>query len=473
MRSQDDQHPMSDRPGVRPVRPLGAASRRSRSDQARSTLRQDRTIALADRCSWPHTARMSPDVVAQANDVVARLALQLVMSTDDDLDDTIVDVLRSLGHLEDADRAYITMYEDDGSFRNSHEWCRPGVESHQETIHDLRASDFPWSVGLAERGEVLTAATLEDMPDEGLAEKTSFGRFGVKSVLQVPMRVHGRLRCLIGFNHLREARRWSDETVAIVSAIADAIAVVLARRDTDRAIRQARDEAQRASRAKDEFIARMSHELRTPLHAILGFAELLRLETSSDTAAASIDQIESSGRRLLTFVEDLLDIGRVASGEHKVAVGPLPLRFAVERALVEQRSIAATRGVKVVLSGSLNGVVVRADDHMLRKVLNNLVSNAIKYGSSGGLIEIDAFVADGACRLTVRDHGDGIAPDQIERAFGSFVRLGEDQTGEPGMGVGLTMSRSYMEQMGGALELESTLGEGTTAVVTLPMSLDV
>jgi len=92
---------------------------------------------------------MSPDVVdsrkSDTTDIVARLALQLVMSTDDDLDDTIVEVLRSLGTLDDADRAYITMYEDNGTFRNSHEWCRPGVESHQETIHNLYARDFPWS----------------------------------------------------------------------------------------------------------------------------------------------------------------------------------------------------------------------------------------------------------------------------------------------------------------------------------------
>ena len=419
---------------------------------------------------------MSPEraqVVDSVNDVVARLALQLVMSSDDELDDTIVDVLRSLGRLEDADRAYITMYEDDGTFRNSHEWCHPGIESHQETIHNLHSSDFPWSVGLAKDGKVLNAATLDEMLPDGIAEYRSFSPFGVKSVLQVPMHVRGKLRFLIGFNHMREPRRWSATTVEVVTAIADAIAVVLSRRDTERDIRAARDQAERASRAKDEFIARMSHELRTPLHAILGFAELLRLEATSETAASSIDQIEASGRRLLPFVEDLLDIGRVASGEHRMSLGPIPLRFAVERALVELGSIAATRGVKLVLGASLNGVVVRADEHMVRKVLNSLVSNAIKYGWSGGSVELEAFVADGRCRLTVRDHGPGIAAAQIDQAFGSFVRLGDDQTGESGMGIGLTMSRSYVEQMGGTLELESTVGEGTTAVMTLPVSLAV
>ncbi len=426
------------------------------------------------------TYRMVPDVVAvatvarsESTDVVARLALQLVMSSDDDLDETIVDVLRTLGTLDDADRAYITMYEDDGTFRNSHEWCRPGVESHQDTIHNLAVADFPWSVGLAERGEVLNAAALDDMPDEGLAEKISFGRFGVKSVLQVPMVMRGRLRFLIGFNHLRESRRWTAETVDIVTAIAGAIGVVLARRDSDREIRAALDVAERASRAKDEFIARMSHELRTPLHAILGFAELLRLETTSEAASASIDQIDQSGRRLLTFVEDLLDIGRVASGEHAVSLGPIPLRFAIERALIEHRSIAATRGVKLVIGASLNGVVVRADEHMLRKVLANLVSNALKYAWQGGIVEIDAFVVDGLCRLTVRDAGPGISPDEIERAFQSFVRLGDDQMTEPGMGIGLTMSRNYVEQMRGTLELHSSLGEGTTAVVTLPIAHEI
>jgi signal transduction histidine kinase len=411
--------------------------------------------------------------VGEGTDLVARLALQLVMSSDDDLDETIVDVLGNLCALGDADRAYITMYEPDGTFCNSHEWCRPGVASHQEVIRDLHIRDFPWSVDLASRGEVMNTPVLDELPDEAAAERESFGRFHVKSVLQVPVLLHGRLRFLVGFNHLREHRRWSDETVSIVSAIGEAMGAVLSRRDTDREIRAARDEAERANRAKDEFIARASHELRTPLHAILGFAELLRFETPSETATESIEQIERSGRRLLTLVEDLLDLGHAAAGEQTVSLGSVPLQFAVERSLMGQRSIAATRRVKLVVGASLHGVVVRADARMLRKVLDNLLSNAVTYGWSGGIVEIDAFVADGVCRLTITDRGPGLTPSEIEAAFGSFVRLGPDQVSESGIGIGLTMSRAYVEQMHGTLELQSEVGAGTTAVVTLPLALSV
>lgn len=410
--------------------------------------------------------------VIASNDVIARVALRLVMATDDELDEVIVETLRTIGQLEGADRAYITQYNTDGTFRNSHEWCANGIESHQETIHNLLSSDFPYSVAIAERGEILNVGELGEFLPDGQAEYDSFVRFGVHSVLQVPMLVNGRLNSLIGFNHMGSARRWSEQTIEIVSAVADAICVALFRRESDRAIRQARDEAERANRAKDEFLSRVSHELRTPLHAILGFTELVRLEQQSETSISSLDQIEESGKRLLTFVEDLLDIGRVASGDLEMVLGPIPLRFAVERALDEHRSVAATKGVKLQLGAGLDDLVVRADEARLTQVLDNLVSNALKYGASGGVISVDAGAVSGTtCRLTVRDDGPGLTPEQIDQAFGSFMRLGAERAGEPGMGIGLTLSRSFVEQMHGTLELDSSPGAGTTAVVTLPLAL--
>jgi signal transduction histidine kinase len=405
-------------------------------------------------------------------DVIARVALRLVLATDDELDEVIVETLRTIGQLEGADRAYITQYNDDGTFRNSHEWCADGIVSHQDTIHNLLASDFPYSVAIAERGQILNVGELGEFLPDGQAEYDSFVRFDVHSVLQVPMLVNGRLNSLIGFNHMRSARRWSEQTIEIVSAVADAICVALFRRESDRAIRQARDEAERANRAKDEFLSRISHELRTPLHAILGFTELVRLEQQSETSIASLDQIEESGKRLLTFVEDLLDIGRVASGELQVALGPIPLRFAVERALDEHRSIAATRGVKLVLGPGLADVVVRADEARLAQVLANLVSNALKYGAPDGSVVVDAkATSPTTCRITVTDDGPGLTAEQIDQAFGSFIRLGAERAGEPGMGIGLTLSRAFVEQMHGTLTLDSAPGRGTTAIVTLPLSL--
>ncbi|MEX1106329.1 MAG: GAF domain-containing sensor histidine kinase [Ilumatobacteraceae bacterium] len=406
--------------------------------------------------------------------MVARVALRLVASPADELDEVIVDALRTIGGLEGADRAYITMLDDDGAqFRNSHEWCAPGIESQQTAIGTLPTADFPWSLALALGGSVLNVGSLDELPPEASAEHASFGRFGVRSILQIPMPVNGRLRGIVGFNHVREARDWSTSTIELVESIAGAIAVALLRRDADLEVRRARDEAERAARTKDELLSRVSHELRTPLHAILGFAELVRLEQLSTAARASLDQIEVSGRRLLRLVDDLLQIGMIASGGLQASLGPVPLRFAIDDALVEQRSVAATRGVRMVLGPGVDGVVVRADPGLLAHVIDGLVSNALQHGSSGRVVEIDAERVGADCRITVRDEGPGLAADEIDQAFTTFTRLGAERAGEPGMGVGLTVVRSLAESMNGAVHLESTPGVGTTAVVVLPLALDV
>ena len=227
-------------------------------------------------------------------------------------------------------------------------------------------------------------------------------------------------------------------------------------------------EAQSASQAKSQFLSRTSHELRTPLNAILGFAQLLELDLKDGPQAEQVGHILVAGRHLLGLIDEVLDIARIESGEMKLepaaqALPPLVLEL---RELVEP--LANQHRITIHVGDSLSGLAMLADRRRLRQVLLNLLSNAIKYNRVGGEVYLEAKRQGERIRLTVRDTGPGIAPEQLSRLFTPFDRLDAEQGPVQGTGLGLAVSRQLALCMGGDLEARSTLGDGSTFSLLLP-----
>jgi PAS domain S-box-containing protein len=240
---------------------------------------------------------------------------------------------------------------------------------------------------------------------------------------------------------------------------------------------QARDIAVRADRAKSEFLSRMSHELRTPLNAVLGFAQLLEMADLELEDAESVAFIMRGGRHLLDLINDVLDIARIESGRLSLSLEPVGLPEVVSDSIDLIRPAAAARSLTLDVA-PMRGLFVAADRQRLMQVLVNLLSNGVKYNRDGGRISIGcAPVALGEApgpaqhgwlRLSVADTGGGIADDQLQDVFTPFERLGAERTGVEGTGIGLSLSKTLVEAMGGQLGLTSTVGEGSTFYVDLP-----
>jgi PAS domain S-box-containing protein len=228
--------------------------------------------------------------------------------------------------------------------------------------------------------------------------------------------------------------------------------------------RIARELADRANRAKSEFLSRMSHELRTPLNAILGFAQLLKMDEPRPDQERGVDQINKSGRHLLHLVNEVLDIAKIEAGKMRLSPEPIQLEAVVKEALELIRPLAEARHISLSFEAtSKDDPSVLADQQGLRQVLLNLLSNAVKYNREGGEIAVTIRTTqDGHLRLQVKDTGQGIAPEKIGRLFVPFDRLDMEAVEQEGTGLGLALSKGLMEAMGGRIGAESMFGEGST-----------
>ncbi|WOB08471.1 PAS domain S-box protein [Piscinibacter gummiphilus] len=235
--------------------------------------------------------------------------------------------------------------------------------------------------------------------------------------------------------------------------------------------------ALRANAAKTQFLSRMSHELRTPLNAVLGFAQLLALDTAhplTPAQRARVDHISQAGSHLLAMINDVLDLSRIESGGVSLMPAVVPVYVVVSEAISLVVNAAAQAGVTITVDRSARDLAapttcVRADHLRLRQVLVNLLSNAIKYNRSGGTVILRWPVApDGQVLLQVQDSGIGLSAAQQEHLFEPFNRLGIERSGIEGTGIGLVITQRLLQVMGGRLSVESTLGVGSCFTASLP-----
>jgi PAS domain S-box-containing protein len=256
--------------------------------------------------------------------------------------------------------------------------------------------------------------------------------------------------------------------VAVVEDVADQLRL--------QASEQARQRAEEANRAKNEFLSRMSHELRTPLNAMIGFAQLLGMDRDPAPAPHQqewVRQIQRAGWHLLELINETLDLSRIESGSVSLALEPLDMPALAEAALGLVASAAGQRGIQIEVAAEPGVPAALGDAMRLRQVLTNLLTNAIKYNRPGGSVRVQvARAGDAAVRVSVSDTGLGMDAVQLERLFQPYNRLGREHSGIEGTGIGLVIAQGLLDLMGGSMTVESQLGVGSTFTFTLPATHD-
>src|SRR6266542_3699779 len=244
------------------------------------------------------------------------------------------------------------------------------------------------------------------------------------------------------------------------------------RKQAEHALEQAKEVADRANHAKSEYLSRMSHELRTPLNAILGFAQLLEMDGLQGEQGESLGHILSAARHLRALINEVLDIAAIEAGRLPLSVEPVAVAEVIGEAVELMRPLADQHGVLLVGSSTAAcDDFVLADRQRLKQILLNLLSNGVKYNREGGSVRVVCEPGvDGRFRIEVADTGPGIPDEAVDLLFVPFERLSASLTGVEGTGLGLPLSQRLAHAMGGSLGVATTVGQGSTFWIELPVA---
>lgn len=269
--------------------------------------------------------------------------------------------------------------------------------------------------------------------------------------------------------HVHELADIKHDSAGNIATMTGTVQDITDRKVAEEELIAARDEAERANKAKSSFLSSMSHELRTPMNAILGFGQLLAADSDlSEDNADSAREIVKAGQHLLELINEVLDLSRIESGKTGLSIESISLKSIIDECLPIAKSLARKRGIEIQAS-LLDSCHARADRTRVKQVILNLLSNAVKYNKDAGAIEIIVEEApDSRIRISVTDTGPGIPEEYLDEVFEPFNRLDANQGDVEGTGIGLTISKKIIEQLGGEIGVESELGEGSKFWVELP-----
>ena len=342
-------------------------------------------------------------------------------------------------------------------------------------VEALRAVPLRKGEGLMGRAaEMREPIQIPDITQPGAYQSSvrdTLIRFGYRALLSVPLLREDQIIGSLSFNR-KAPGEFPPEVVDVLKTFATQSALAIQNARLFREIGDKSRQLETASRHKSEFLANMSHELRTPLNAIIGFSEVLAERMFGDVNAKQAEYLQDileSGRHLLSLINDILDLSKIEAGHMELESADFHLPTAIDNALILVRERATRRGITLGSTIDESLGLIRGDERKVKQVLLNLLSNALKFTPEGGRIDVDAGLHDGVAEVSVADTGVGIAPADEEAVFEEFRQVGAAERKAEGTGLGLPLSRKFVELHGGKIWVQSEVGRGSTFTFTLPV----
>jgi signal transduction histidine kinase len=342
-------------------------------------------------------------------------------------------------------------------------------------VEALRAAPLRKGEGLMGRAvEMREPVQVPDITQPGAYQSSARDtliRFGYRAVLSVPLLREDQIIGSLSFTR-KAPGDFPPEVVDVLKTFATQSALAIQNARLFREIADKSAQLEAASRHKSEFLANMSHELRTPLNAIIGFSEVLAEKMFGDVNAKQAEYLQDileSGRHLLSLINDILDLSKIEAGHMELEPADFDLPGAIDNALTLVRERATRRGITLGRTIDERLGIVHGDERKVKQVLLNLLSNALKFTPEAGRIDVGGRLDGEVAEVSVADTGVGIAPADQEAVFEEFRQVGAAERKAEGTGLGLALSRKFVELHGGKIWVQSEPGRGSIFTFTLPV----
>jgi signal transduction histidine kinase len=408
--------------------------------------------------------------------LVANLSTQFINLRPEDLDAEINRALEAIGTFGDVDRSYVFVFEKDGkTVNNTHEWCRPGVEPQQSRLQGFHIHDLPWFAERITSCLFVQIPSVKNLPPEASAEKREFQTQQIQSLLIVPMVWRGKLFGFLGFDSVKQEKRWSEEDIRLLHMAGEIFVNGFEQKMIEENLRKSEADKVEAFRQSDALktalLSLVSHELRTPLTAIKASVAGLIGLASQDNSTVQEEFLQGINQEidfLNGLVDNLLDMSRIEAGTLAPHREWHLLEDLVEGAIRRLQLPLKSRSLQVDLGESMSPIYV--DGIEIQQVLINLLDNAIKYSPGDSRIRIVGRMTPGQLEVRVSNEGKGIPQEDLPRIFERFYRLkGPQARMIRGTGLGLAICKGLVEAHGGRIWADSLPGQGVTIGFVLPV----
>ena len=470
---------------VRPIRTLDEGARRigaGNLDQRIVVRTGDELEGLADQFNHM-TGQLRESYAGLERKVQARTVeltdaleqqtasaevLKAISRTTFELDPVLDALIQSATRLCKSDRGFIFTREGDEYQPTASFGATP------EQLEFLRGRHLTSTSGTlvgraAQTRQMVQIEDARNDPDYPWSESLAF--LGFRTMLGVPMLREGEPIGVVAIWR-DEVRPFSERDKQLVMTFADQAVIAI---ENVRLFREIQDKSRQleiANQHKSEFLANMSHELRTPLNAIIGFSEVLLERMFGELNEKQDDYLKdifSSGKHLLSLINDILDLSKIEAGRMVLDVENFDVPAALGNAMTLVRERAQRHGITLGLDVAAEVGEMRADERKFKQILVNLLTNAVKFTPDDGKVDVRARLTDGVLEVAVRDTGIGIAPQDQAAVFEEFRQVGRHYTNkQEGTGLGLALTQRFIELHGGTIRLESELGKGSVFTFTLP-----
>jgi len=437
------------------------------------TFADQAVIAVENVRLFKELEARTAELTRSVGELTALGEVSHALSSTLDLDTVLTTVVNRAVELAGADGGSIFEYDE-----NAEEF-QPRVSTEVEDVV-AATQRTPLRKGEGAVGRIAVTREAVQIPDiaiEGAYESRARGallRSGRHALLAVPLLSEQHI--IGGLVISRNAAgAFPAEVVALLQTFATQSALAIQNARLFHEIADKSRQLEAASRHKSEFLANMSHELRTPLNAIIGFSEVLAQGMFGDINEKQTEYLHDileSGRHLLSLINDILDLSKIEAGRMELELTDFNVPQAIQNVLTLVRERALRRGIALQHVIDDRVADIRADERKVKQILLNLLSNAIKFTPEGGRIDVRAAPADGLLEVSVSDSGVGIAPADQEAVFEEFRQVGTADKKAEGTGLGLALSRRFIELHGGQIRVTSQVGIGSTFTFTLPLRGD-